>query len=273
MALQTDKTGESRLKKIGLIGVGNIGAFILDTINAKQLIPDAKICAVYYRSGKDKEMIARKYGVKVFTNIQDFLKQELDLVIEAATIEAVKKYAAAIVKNKMDFLVVSVGAFADVAFYQELQSLCKQNQTSVYLPSGAIGGLDIVKAAKAVGELSTVSITTRKPPQALMDQPVTKETLLFEGSAKEAINKFPKNVNVAILLSLAGLGAEETRVRVVADPMVKRNTHTIEIAGSFGKSVITVENEPMPNNPKTSYLAALSVIAALKNQQEFIHIG
>lgn len=170
-------------------------------------------------------------------------------------------------------LVVSVGAFADHAFYQELQQLCQQHQVSVYLPSGAIGGLDIVKAAKAVGGLSAVSITTRKPPQALMEQPVTRETVLYEGPAKEAIEQFPKNVNVAILLSLAGLGVDQTKVRVIADPKVQRNTHTIEVEGAFGRSSITIENEPMPNNPKTSYLAALSVISALKEQQEIIRIG
>jgi len=261
------------LKKIGLIGAGNIGTFLLDTVNVKQLIPNAQISAVYYRSGKEKDQLAEQYKVQVFTDFQAFLAQNFDLVIEAATVDAVKKYAAPIVRRKIDLLVVSVGAFADHAFYQELQQLCQQHQVSVYLPSGAIGGLDIVKAAKAVGGLSAVSITTRKPPQALMEQPVTRETVLYEGPAKEAIEQFPKNVNVAILLSLAGLGVDQTKVRVIADPKVQRNTHTIEVEGAFGRSSITIENEPMPNNPKTSYLAALSVISALKEQQEIIRIG
>lgn len=273
MDLQTDKTEEWILKKIGLIGAGNIGTFILDTINVKQLIPHTQISAVFYRSGREKERIAHQYKVKVFTDFQDFLDEDFDLVIEAATVQAVKKYAAPIVKRKADFLVVSVGALADAAFYDELRQLCTTYHSSVYLPSGAIGGLDIIKAAQSVNGLHSVSITTRKPPQALLDQPIEQETVVYEGPAKEAIERFPKNVNVAILLSLAGLGVEKTKVRVIADPKVKRNTHTIEASGSFGKTTIIVENEPMPDNPKTSYLAALSVIAALNDQQNVIRIG
>lgn len=261
------------MKKIGLIGAGNIGKFILDSLNVKQLIPDTRISAVFYRSGKERERLAEKYHIDVFTDFQDFIDRELDLVIEAATIQAVKAYAAPILKRKADLIVISVGAFADAVYYQELKHLCETFHTSIYLPSGAIGGLDILKAAKSVGKLSSVSITTRKPPQALTDQLLKEETILFEGSAKEAIARFPKNVNVAILLSLAGLGVEETKVRVVADPLVNQNTHTIEAMGSFGKTTLTVENHPMPNNPKTSYLAALSVMATLKNLHDAIRIG
>lgn len=259
--------------KIGLIGAGNIGKFILDSLNIRQLIPGTRISAIYYRSGKEKERFIQKYQIDVFTDFQDFIDQDLDLVIEAATIQAVKEYTAQILTRKIDLLLISIGAFADSNFYREVKQLCDTFNTSVYLPSGAIGGLDILKAAKSVGELSSVSITTRKPPQALTDPLLKEETILFEGSAKDAIARFPKNVNVAILLSLAGLGVEETKVSVIADPQVNQNTHTIEAKGSFGKAILTVENEPMPGNPKTSYLAALSVIATLKDLHRAIQIG
>lgn len=261
------------MKKIGLIGAGNIGKFILESLNMKQLIPNCRISSLYYRSGKEREWFVKKYGVSVFTDFQSFIDQGLDLIIEAATVEAVKEFAPQILRSQADLVIVSVGALADPAFYHDLKQLCETFHTSIYLPSGAIGGLDMIKAANSVGELSYVLITTRKPPQALMNQPIEEETVLFEGSAKEAIARFPKNVNVAILLSLAGLGAEKTKVRVIADPLVTQNTHTIEASGSFGKTLLTIENQPMPSNPKTSYLAALSVIATLKDLHNAIQVG
>jgi aspartate dehydrogenase len=100
-----------------------------------------------------------------------------------------------------------------------------------------------------------------------------KETVLFEGSAAEAIKKFPRNINVAIVLSLAGLGVENTKVTIIADPNIVKNNHLIEAWGSFGKLKLEIENDPMPNNPKTSYLAALSILATLQNKERIVQIG
>ena len=153
----------------------------------------------------------------------------------------------------------------------------------IYLPSGALVGLDGIKAA-AVGTLRSVTLTTRKPPRAFSGAPgVTRRRialnrirtprLLFEGSAKEAVAAFPQNVNVAATLSLAGIGARRTRVRVIADPTIRENLHDLEAVGSFGKLAVRMENRPSKENPKTSRLAVLSAIATLRQVLTPLKVG
>ncbi|WP_428908021.1 aspartate dehydrogenase [Niallia sp. Krafla_26] len=259
--------------KIGLIGYGNIGKFLLQCINENHLIKDAKITIISGRNQEIGKQVASQYGIHYTEDMRELIESDVDLVIEAATVGVVKKYAAQILKSGKDFLVISVGALVDKGFYDNLQMLCKHSGTRLLLPSGAIGGLDILKAAKSTGQLETVSLTTRKPPQALPGAPFDEESVIFTGTANEAIEKFPQNINVSIILSLAGIGASRTNVTIIADPMANRNSHTIVATGSFGKLTLSVENDPMPNNPKTSYLAALSVISTLQNKDSMIQIG
>lgn len=153
----------------------------------------------------------------------------------------------------------------------------------VYIPSGAIAGLDGLKAA-ALGRIDEVTLTTRKTPENLRDAPyiekrgvdigaIEEPTLIYEGPALEACRLFPANVNVAASLSLAGVGPEKTRVRIIADPTLRKNVHEIDVKGEFGCLKVHVENVPSPDNPKTSYLAALSAIATLRKITEDIQVG
>lgn len=100
-----------------------------------------------------------------------------------------------------------------------------------------------------------------------------EESVLFDGSAFDAVEKFPKNVNVALVLAIAGIGADKTNVRVIVDPAVERNSHTIEAEGDFGRMELKIENNPMPDNPKTSLLAALSILTVLQNRKQALRIG
>jgi aspartate dehydrogenase len=141
----------------------------------------------------------------------------------------------------------------------------------IHAPSGAIGGLDAVQAL-AIAGLDEVTLTTRKPPAGLgMD--VDVETLLFEGSARDVIARYPKNVNVAVALSFAGIGPDRTRCRLIADPAVDRNTHQVYARGAAGEVEFTSRNVAFPENPATSYLAALSAIALLKRLQAQFQVG
>jgi aspartate dehydrogenase len=162
-------------------------------------------------------------------------------------------------------LVMSVGGLQDV---EDLDA----PGPVVHVPSGALGGLDAVQAL-AVAGLDEVVLTTRKPPAALGLDELAAEQVLFEGSAAEVIKLYPKNVNVAIALSLAGIGAERTRVRLVADPQAKRNTHHVLARGTAGEIEFTSRNEPFPDNPRTSYLAALSAIASLARLAAHLQVG
>jgi aspartate dehydrogenase len=180
-------------------------------------------------------------------------------------------------------MVMSVGAFADKELLETVRSLARNNHCSVYLPSGAVCGLDGVKSA-SVCKIDSVTITTRKPIAGLRGAPfivknnididsITGPTEIFSGPAAVAIREFPANVNVAASLSLVGIGFERTLVKVVVDPTIKRNMHEIVVRGEFGELRTVVENVPSKTNPKTSFLAALSAIATLRQVCEPIKIG
>lgn len=259
--------------KLGLIGGGNIGKFLLQAINSDQLVDGAQFVGLYTRNQERANELAEQYQVRNYQTIDELLKSDVDVIVEAATVEVVQAHAAAILTHGKDLVVSSVGAFSDNDYFLQLETICKQQGTSIHLPSGAVGGLDILKAAKAIGALEEVSLTTTKPPHALNGVALDEKTILFDGTAFEAIKQFPKNINVAIILSLAGLGSDETTVKIIADPQATKNSHEITASGAFGKVKLLIENDPMPNNPKTSYLAALSVLSALKHKDQYIKVG
>jgi len=170
-------------------------------------------------------------------------------------------------------MILSVGALLDESIYDILSEACEHFHKTIYLPSGAIAGLDAIKSVH--DQLDSVTLTTTKHPRSLKGakffetsdidlEKIDKPTIIFEGKAKEAVSLFPANINVAALLSLAGVGSDKTSVKIVADPNTTKNTHNIIAQGKFGKMVFTVENVPDETNPKTSKLAILSAIETLR---------
>jgi len=205
------------------------------------------------------------YNSKIYSNI--------DIIIECASKGAVKEYGMKIIKSKKVLIVLSVGAFSDEDYLRELQNLSKLNNTRILIPTGAIAGLDSIRSVKKY--LNTVTIVTTKNPKSLVGAPyfksskirideISKETVLFEGNAADAIELFPANVNVAVSIALAGIGLVKTQVKIVADPTLSVNKHEIVGEGAFGKIHIVVQNIPSPSNPRTSYLASLSAIECLR---------
>ena len=197
----------------------------------------------------------------------------IDIVVEAASQDAVRDVSLSVLQNKKDLMIMSVGALLDESIYDILSDACKDFKKIIYLPSGAIAGLDGIKSVK--DELESLSITTTKHPRSLkgakffetsdinLDE-INSSTIIFDGIAKEAVSLFPANINVAALLSLTGIGSEKTGVKIIVDPNTDKNTHHIEAKGKFGKMTFTIENYPDANNPKTSRLAILSAIETLK---------
>lgn len=258
--------------KIGMLGCGTIGTFLLETLNKSNR--NEKIVAIYSRNYEKTKEIATQYNATSYKTVEELLKSDLDLLVEVATIEVVKQYALQVIDHGIPLIVSSIGAFSDEDFWQQLKEKSEEKLTKVYIPSGAVGGLDLLQSAKVIGGLKSVTLTTRKPAHSLQGaEEVTEERILFEGKAKDVIARYPRNMNVAIALSLAGIGTEKTKVRLIADPQVKRNVHTIEANGEFGSFSSQVENEPMPDNPKTSYLAALSVLSSITAQSDRVQIG
>lgn len=178
-------------------------------------------------------------------------------------------------------LIMSVGGIA--AHYKGLARLAGRKKARVFLPSGAISGVDALKAAKQ-GGIKEVTLTTRKNPNSFAGniylaqkgislKNIREDLVLFAGSAQEAVKFFPQNINVAALLGLAGLGMKKTRVEIIASPSVRNNIHEIRIASAAGEIFSRTENVLHPDNPKTSYLAVLSAVASLRQVLDPVRVG
>ncbi len=195
----------------------------------------------------------------------------VDLVVETASQEAVREYGINILNAGKHLMVLSVGALADNELFRNMKKAARKNNVKIYVPSGGIIGIDGINAAK-LASIESVEITTRKNPINL-GVDVDRETLVFEGPASEGVMKFPRNVNVAATVGIAGIGMDRTDLRIIADPNIKRNIHEICVKGDFGEFTTITKNIPSTQNPKTSWIAALSAIAMLKEIFEVVQIG
>ncbi len=266
--------------KIGLVGCGAIGTGIARAIDGGEI--DADLVAVCdHNPDTALKLIDSLKKKPVKANLEDLVRLS-DLVVEAASQRAVPTIARAALSNGRSLMVMSVGALADAGLYREIKKMAAEHGSKVYIPSGAISGLDGIKSA-SIGTIRKVTLTTTKNPRGLIGAPYLKEkqiditalkspTLIFEGSAAEAVKACPANVNVAATLCLAAREGE-VGVRIIADPDIQVNRHEITVEGDFGQMTIRVDNVPSPSNPRTSYLAALSAIATLRSIVEPMKIG
>lgn len=264
--------------RIGIIGCGTIGSGLAMAIE-QRFKDKAKLVALCDIDRKKVVSLASKLSEPPPILSLDKLIQECDLVVEAASASVSGDIARKALLANKDVMIMSVGGLVD----SDLFNLANQMRRCIYMPSGAICGLDGVKSA-LMDKISRVTLTIRKPLKGFHDAPyilenkielnsIDKETVLFQGTAKEAIRGFPKNVNVAIALSFAGIGLEKTRVRVICSPHYTANSHEVEVEGDFGRLIARTENVPAPQNPRTSYLAVLSAIATLKGILDYSKVG
>lgn len=256
---------------IGIIGAGAIAKFLLENINGRE-DKTLSIKSIFVRDKEKYLPLESKFQVILYTNLESFLDSDIDIVVEAADIHAVKALIPCVIKKK-DVVLISVGALADEELLKDISQLSNTYKHKVHLPSGAIGGLDLLQNAHVLGSVKSVSLTTRKPASSLTEESISEAKVLFEGSAFDAIQRFPKNMNVSIVLSLAGIGFEKTRVCLIADPKIEKNVHQVDIDGDFGEATFMISNNPLPENPKTSYLAAMSILGTLTRMDGNLRIG
>jgi aspartate dehydrogenase len=269
--------------RVGLIGCGAIGKILVNAIRDKKA-GKSVLVAVFDQDFKIvNSLFNEKWKLRPYIakNIDDFLQQKMDVVIEAASQRAVYDYGEKILDSKKDLMILSAGALLDGDFRKKLVKAAERNGKKIYVPTGAIAGLDAVKAAR-MAKIGLVKLTTTKNPRGYERAPFVVErkidlskiggpTTVYEGPAREAVKNFPANVNVAASLSLAA--GKDATVAIVADPSTEKNIHEVEVEGEFGKLMVKVENVVCPDNPKTSYLAALSAIALLKKLSEPLIVG
>ncbi len=252
--------------KVGILGCGAIANIITNFASEGKLGVDLKF--FYDRDMERAENLASQVDGTVVLNIDDLLDQ-VDLIIETASPQAVREIVPQILKRGKDVIIMSVGALIDTDLRKKLEKQAEKNNSNIYIPSGAIVGLDGIKAA-SIGKIHQVSLITRKPPKSLGIS-AEKETVLYEGKAKDAVLKFPMNINVAATLSIAC--GTEVDVKIIADPSVDRNSHEVHMMGDFGELKTTTHNMRCSINPKTSVLAAYSAIKLLKSLNENLKIG
>ncbi|MBL7196629.1 MAG: aspartate dehydrogenase [Candidatus Omnitrophica bacterium] len=267
--------------RIGIVGCGAIGKSLAKFID-KELSSKAKlsaICDLYLSCAVSLKKSLKKSKPSI-VNLDDLIKKS-DLVIESASPKISYKVARKTIIKRKNVLIMSIGGIVSRA--KELFDLARKNNCFIYLPSGAICGIDGLTAMSLAG-IKKVTLLTRKPPKALEGadyivrnkielKKIKKERVIFKGNALSAIKNFPKNINVAGLLSIAGIGVKNTEVQIITSPKYKRNSHEVQIESKAGRIKTICENVAFKENPKTSFLAALSAMAVLKGIFNSVKIG
>jgi len=269
--------------RIALLGAGTIARLVLDHVRRGEL-PGVEIVAIAGRPGSARaQILGREFGIPVVSGCKALAEIRPEAVLEAASHEAVREYLVALLDSRIKVVVLSAGALADDPLRRAAEQAAARSGALLYVPSGGIGGLDALKAACAAG-VEEASIQVAKPPAAWEHIPYVEALgidlhrlkaarVLFEGPAREGVPHFPQNVNIAAVLSMAGIGFDRTRLTVVADPGITRNTHTIRVSGRSGQFSIVLENVPAPENPKTAWLACYSALAALRELASPVRYG
>ncbi len=240
------------MKTVALIGCGAIGSLIADAIEKRIIICDRLIL---YDSDQSKAEKLRR-SATVFTaivkSIEEMISQKPTVIVEAASQEAARQYVPKILDSNVDVIVMSVGALLDM----------NVRSRRIHTSSGAIGGLDAIVSADLAG-IESVLLTTRKNPRVL-DVKDPENKIVFQGTPEEAVKRYPTEMNVAATLALA-VGSGKVRVQVVSDPKTNRNMHEIRVRWKYGEMLFQFSNDPHPQNPKTSALAAWSAIRLLQD--------
>ena len=269
---------------VAIIGIGSIGSHLARAIRDGNA-GSTRVIAIADKSEMSTRLqeMASQCSCAWTTDVLQLPDYKPSIVIEAAGPHVVREYIIPLLDRGASVLVMSAGALADTAFLSQVQNALGRSQARVYVPSGAIGGLDTLRAASIDG-LQEVRLTTSKPPRGLMGAPwfldhpvnwkeITCRTVVFRGSVPDAVRWFPQNVNVAAVLQLATLGVASPTVEIVVDPGSDHNVHEIYARGVFGEMSLRIANVPSTANPKTSQLACVSPLALLRRLSAQLVVG
>jgi len=256
--------------QVAIIGHGAIAQYVRAKLSALKIIEVAEIV----RPGKEARGDERPPRI---SDLND-LPTRPDLVIDCGGHQAFAAHGPVALAMGIDVMTVSLGALASPQIEKSLQDAAVSGGARLQLLSGAIGGLDALCSAQ-VGGVSKVNYTGRKPPNGWrgslaettidLDR-ISAPTTHFTGTAREAALAYPKNANVAAAVAFAGIGLDDTQVQLIADPTVTENIHEVAVTGDFGSFHFQIAGKGLPGNPRSSALAAMSIVAALAERQKQI---
>lgn len=253
----------SRLK-MGILGSGYLGGIITDAwING--YLDEYELVGIAGRNEEKTKALAKKAGCRPCADVDELLALKPDYIAEAASVAAVKEITVKALSSGTSMIVLSIGAFADMDFYEKVKRTAQEHGTKVHIASGAVGGFDVLRTVSLMGE-AVSCIETRKGPKSLKNTPLFEEHLMtdteerevFAGNAKEAIALLPTKVNVAVAASLATTGPEHTKVNIHSIPGFVGDDHTITAEIQGVKAVVDIYSD-------TSAIAGWSVVAVLRN--------
>ena len=267
-----------KFTKIGIVGCGAIGTSLALLIDKR--LSNARVSCLCDIDELKSHVLKKKLGYGTICSLKQAIKKS-DLVVEAASAKVSFEIARQALLCGKNVLVMSIGGI--LGFEKKLFDLAKKNKAMIYFPSGAICGLDGLKALIPAG-IDSISLRTMKSPRALegadyivknnIDLSLIKEdTVIFSGEAYEAVKAFPQNINIVALLTIAAGGLCVPEVEIIASPGQARNVHIIEIVSKAARLLIRCENVPSPDNPKTSYLAVLSAFLVISGISDVVSIG
>ena len=249
--------------RLAVIGCGMLGNILVDAYN-QGLLEDYEIVAVLGRTPEKAQALAEKANCAVSGDINELLSFKPDYVAEMASVESVRDNAIPILRSGANFVVLSIGAFADKDFYEEVAATAKEHNAKVHIASGAVGGFDVLRTISLMG-CSRAYMEGHKNPKALQNTPLftedlmtTEDAVAFEGTAKEAIAFLPTKVNVSIATALATVGPENLQFSITSTPGFVGDDHHIVAEGPGVKADLDIYSS-------TAEIAAYSVVAVLQN--------
>jgi len=259
-----------------IIGHGAIAGWV-----AGQLKEDPDICITHVlcRPGREAAALAAIPGARAITDVGQ-LDASVDFALECAGHAGLANHGPDLLSRGIDLAVVSVGAFSDPEISAVLEAAALKGKAQIELLSGAVGAIDALASARQ-GGVDTVTYIGRKPPlgwkgsaaEDVLDlDALTSAEVHFSGTAREAASRYPKNANVAATVALAGLGLDETRVTLIADPAMTGNRHEVQASGAFGQFTFTIDGKALANNPKSSALTAMSALRVLRNRASAVQV-
>ncbi len=257
--------------KIAILGRGAIAKYVFDQIKDNSCV---NIAAILCRPAAPNNSSRFTQDIcPVITTVED-LPSGIEMIADCSGHSGLAEHGAKILAAGIDIITISTGALSDPEFATSLSDAAKIGNSRLKLLSGAIAGIDAISAG-SVGKLHSVNYIGRKPPAGWVGSPaekicdlknLTSPVTHFTGTAREAARLYPKNANVAATVGLAGVGMDETKVELIADPGITKNTHEVTAVGEFGKLQLKIEGAPLATNPKSSALAAMSIVNEIRQR-------